>query len=353
MDGIKHVLSWHLDSVYRDPAHAGRGSPFHSQASSNVPTCQVSAWIAFKPCVVCPSPPMNIKRLIRNRRLALIVRMNSCALLHLSGRLAAMVLAATGFFVGSFASADEVVTLNTRAGVTQSILIWQPHRPNPRSVILLIPGGLGNIGLNSKNAPAEAEDPYLFSNRREALLQGGFAVAVIDAPSDQEDLTQEFRTSPQHLTDLQAVMNEIQRRFPDARLVVMAHSRGTVSASQILQKLGARVSAAVFFSGLYRASAPAASVPSAGPGLSRLDWASLNVPVLLVHHTQDSCPVAPFAAAVSTKVPLIAVNGAADRSDASGCGNPASNHWLAGMESAVAQEVTNWLNGKTWRRALP
>lgn len=276
------------------------------------------------------------------------------ALDSLPRRLVAAAFAAVSLFAGSFACADELVVLNTRQGVTQSALIWQAHRSNPGAVVLLIPGGDGNIGLGlQKNGLAAAEEPYLFANQREALLQGNFAVAVIDAPSDQEDLTQEFRASPKHLTDVQAVVQEIERRYPGARLVVMAHSRGTVSAGQILQKLGDKVSAAVLFSGLYLASEPGTPAASAGPGLSRLNWASLKVPVLLVHHTRDSCPRSPFAAAAATGLALLAVDGAADGGGASSCGNPASNHWFAGVGNAVGREVINWLSGKPWKRTVP
>ncbi|WP_374362018.1 alpha/beta hydrolase [Pseudoduganella danionis] len=266
-----------------------------------------------------------------------------------SHQLIAMLVALATLFTGSSACADELVTLNARPGVSLSMLIWKPLQSKPETVVLLIPGGDGDIGLGWQNGRAKAQAPYLYSTKRQALLQGKVAVAVIDRPSDQEDMTQKFRTSPQHLADMQAVLQELQRRYPGARLVLMAHSRGTVSAGQILQHLGDKVSAAVFFSGLYRASGPDAPAAAAGPGLSQLDWAQLKVPVLLVHHSKDSCPLAPFAAAASTHVPLIELKGAADADRVSGCGNPASNHWLAGKENAVGREVFNWLAGTAWK----
>ncbi|MFC0167288.1 alpha/beta hydrolase [Pseudoduganella danionis] len=268
---------------------------------------------------------------------------------HGSHQLIAMVLMAATLLVGSSACADELVKLNSRPGVSLSMLIWKPLRSKPEAVVLLIPGGDGDIGLRLQNGRAKATDPYLFSKKRQALLQRKVAVAVIDRPSDQDNMTQEFRTSSQHLADMQAVVQELQRRYPGARLVLMAHSRGTVSAGQILQHLGDKFSAAVLVSGLYRASEPGAPAAAAGPGLSQLDWAQLKVPVLLVHHSKDSCPLAPFAAAVSTQVPMVELRGAADAHSVSGCGNPASNHWLAGKENAAGREVFNWLSGTAWK----
>lgn len=267
-------------------------------------------------------------------------------------QLSAVLSVAIAFLPGTTAHADELVSLKTRPGATQAMLLWEPRQSNPETVILLIPGGPGNIGLGLKDGRPEAGVPYLFSNQRKVLLQKGFAVAVIDAPSDQANMTQEYRTSPNHAVDLEAVMREIRRRFPKARLVVMAHSRGTVSAGYILQNLTDHVSSAILFSGLYQASPSNAPTALAGPGLSKVNWASHEVPLLLVHHVRDSCLVAPFAAAAATHVQMIAVDGAVDADSESPCG-PSTNHWFAGMENAVGQEVINWLSGKSWKRSIP
>ncbi|WP_295752420.1 alpha/beta fold hydrolase [Undibacterium sp.] len=273
-------------------------------------------------------------------------------LMSIHRQLSAMLAVAIALLFAPLAYADELVSLKTRPGVTQTILLWEPHQSNPETVILLIPGGPGNIGLGLKDGRVEAQAPYLFSDQRKALMQDGFAVAVIDAPSDQTNMSQEYRASSNHAVDLKAVMREILRRFPKARLVLMAHSRGTVSAGYILQNMPDQVSAAVLFSGLHQASPPNTPTALAGPGLSKINWASQKVPVLLVHHIKDACWVAPFAAAAATHIPMIAVNGAANKDDESPCG-PDTNHWFTGIESAVGQEAINWLSGKPWKSSLP
>ena len=262
--------------------------------------------------------------------------------------------AAAALVFASWACADELVTLKTRPGATQSVLFWEPHGPSPETVILLVPGGPGNIGLKLKEGRAQTEGVHLFSHQREALLQGQFAVAVIDAPSDQKDMTQDFRMSAKHVTDMQAVLREIRSRFPKARLVLVGHSRGTVSVGTISQNFDDQVGAIVLLSGLYQASQPSAQITSGGPGLSKIDLPSLRIPVLLVHHAHDACPIAPFAATatVSTRLPMITVDGAATGDSDLLCG-PGSTHWFAGMERAVGQEVLNWLSGKAWKPAVP
>lgn len=261
---------------------------------------------------------------------------------------------AASLVFASSACADELITLKTRPGVTQSVLLWEPHGPTPNTVILLIPGGSGNISLAVKDGRAQAQRPHLFSNQREALLQEQFAVAVIDAPSDQEEMTQDFRMSAQHATDMQAAVHEIRTRFPKARLVLMGHSRGTVSVGHIAPKVSNQINAIVLLSGLYQAGQASAHVSSGGPGLSKIDLPALKVPILLVHHADDACPIAPMAATadVSKRLPMITVTGGTTVDGGPLCG-PGGGHWFAGMEKAVGQEVLNWLSGKAWKPALP
>lgn len=261
-------------------------------------------------------------------------------------------IAVISFLFAPFAFADEVITLKTRPGVSQSLLLWEPHASNPETVILLIPGGSGNIGLSLKDGQATAERPHLFLGQREVLLQEKMAVVVMNAPSDQEDLTQDIRISSKHVADMQVVVQEVQRRFPKARLVIMAHSRGTISAAYLSQSLGDQVSALVLLSGLYQAYLPGPKMPSSGPGLSKIDLSSLKIPMLLVHHAKDACPVSPISDFLPILLPKIVVDGIANNDKVAPCG-PGSNHWFTGKENAVGQEIINWISGKPWKPSLP
>jgi predicted alpha/beta-hydrolase family hydrolase len=254
------------------------------------------------------------------------------------------------------ANADELITINTRSGITQSILLWEPYSPKPEFVIALFTGGAGNVGMGVKDGRAEAARPYLFSRQRELFSQPQFAVAIIDTPSDRKGMSEEFRQSADHVTDMEHVVAEIRRRFPDARLVVMGHSRGTVSAGYISRALEGRVAATVLFSGRYHPTPRAADAPPEAPGgsgLSALDLGALKNPVLLVHHSKDACGATPFAQAnqLSARVPLIKVDGIDEKPSETPCAS-GTNHWLAGLEKAAGEEVVKWLTGKSWLREL-
>jgi len=254
------------------------------------------------------------------------------------------------------AVADELITLKPRPDATQSILLWEPHSQVPDIVFLLFPGGPGNVRLGLKDGLAEAASPHIFSRQREVLAKPQFAVAVIDAPSDQKDMDEDFRMSAKHLTDAEAVVREIRNRFPKARLVVIGHSRGTVSAGYVSRTLGDQVSAVVLLSGRYQRLPATQPGGPARPGLSELDLGSLKSPVLLVHHAKDACPPTQLAstADLAVRLPMITVNGNDEASTGPGpaCG-PGTNHWFVGLEKVTGEEVIKWLSGKEWVRSVP
>jgi hypothetical protein len=69
------------------------------------------------------------------------------------------VATATSCSVNAAVSADELITLTPRPGVTQPVLLWQPSLPDPQVVLLVFPSGGGNVGfretaaIKSKLAP--------------------------------------------------------------------------------------------------------------------------------------------------------------------------------------------------------
>lgn len=262
------------------------------------------------------------------------------------------VVAASAMLPLATAQADQLISLTTRTGVQQDLLLWEAAPAQPDTVFLILPGGPGELGLTKLAQQVKAEQPYLFSAHRPALLQAGRAVLVLTAPSDQSDMTQSFRLSAAHAEDLRAVVMQIRQHYPTARLVLLAHSRGTLSAGYILQNMAQHISAAVLFAGLYQASQAQAGAPSAGPGLSWLNWSEIKTPVLAVHHVRDACPVAPYTAAQATGLALISVQNKVRHTAEFPCG-PHTYHWFAGQEQAIAKEVSYWLAGQAWRTTLP
>src|SRR5262245_9915473 len=117
-------------------------------------------------------------------------------------------VAATLCFVDAPANADEIIALNPRSGVTQMVLLWQPSPSDPQVILLVFPGGGGNVGFETTNGTVVARTAYLFSRQRQLLERPEVAVAVITAPSDQPDMDSEFRRSARHFDDVTAVVRD-------------------------------------------------------------------------------------------------------------------------------------------------
>jgi len=80
-----------------------------------------------------------------------------------------------------------------------------------------------------------------------------------------------------------------------------------------------------------------------GPGLSRFDFGTIQVPLLLAHHVSDQCSVTPYgdAARFSDKFPLITVWGGLP-SESSPC-EARSQHGFLGKESETVEQIVNWM----------
>src|SRR5262245_49613785 len=111
-------------------------------------------------------------------------------------------VAATLAFVNAPANADEIIALNPRSGITQAVLLWKPSPLDPQVILLVFPGGGGNVGFETTNGTVVARTAYLFSRQRDLLARSEVAVAVITAPSDQPDMDSEFRRSARHFDDM-------------------------------------------------------------------------------------------------------------------------------------------------------
>jgi pimeloyl-ACP methyl ester carboxylesterase len=234
--------------------------------------------------------------------------------------------------------AEELVTLNTREDVTQSYLLDYDKDESYRSVAILFPGGAGNIGLKPG---VELRNSNFLVRTRDLFVNGGVAVAVIDGPSDASSMTDGFRMSANHATDIGFVVRDLRRRFPQAKIYLVGTSRGTVSAAFTGLALGTAVDGVVLTSSVFNPS-------RAGGGVSGVDFSNFKVPLLFVHHREDGCNVCPYygASRLAGRFPLISVTGGLPPQ--SGPCDPLSAHGYFGKETETVTAITQWLTGKPY-----
>ena len=150
-----------------------------------------------------------------------------------------------------------------------------------------------------------------------------------------------FVLDRQHLTDISAVVEGLEKRFPGVPLFLVGTSRGTISAAALGASLGQRIAGAVLTATMFRQTPKNSKEP--GQGLSKFDFATIKAPLLFVHHVSDQCESTPYgeAARLSDKYPLITVFGGAPPQ--SGPCDAFSQHGFLGKESETVEQIVNWM----------
>ena len=98
------------------------------------------------------------------------------------------------------AHGEEIVTLDMRAGATQSFLLIAAKNAPPQAAAVLFPGGPGNIRLRTEGGQIKFGPNNFVVRTRDLYAAGGVAVAVLDAPSDQPSgMNNSFRKGESHV----------------------------------------------------------------------------------------------------------------------------------------------------------
>jgi predicted esterase len=241
------------------------------------------------------------------------------------------------------ASAQEIVTLATRNGVTQSYFLTSRPK-NLQAIAILFPGSGGSINLRTENGQAKFNQGNFLVRSRVEFVKRGVIAAIIDAPSDQQGgwgMSDEFRLGEQHFADISAVIEDLGKRFSGASLFLVGTSRGTISAASLGARLGERVTGVVLTSSMFRPAPRKSKEP--GPGLSKFEFATVKVPLLFVHHVSDQCESTQYsdAARLAEKYPLISVFGGSPPQ--SGPCDAFSQHGYLGKESETVEQIVNWM----------
>lgn len=260
-------------------------------------------------------------------------------------RTARGIIAATACLLSVSAAAQEIVTLPTREGVTQSFLLITPTAAKPAAAAILFPGGSGTLRLRMEGGELKFQGGNFLVRARMSFVEGGLAVAVMDVPSDESrGMDDRFRLGEKHAADVGAVVADLKKRFDNVPVFLVGTSRGSISAASTGAILGDGVNGVVLTSSVFLWA-------KSGPGLSGFDYARIKSPVLLVHHSEDNCFVTPYREAQklaeNRRYPLISVKGG-DPARSDPC-EAFSAHGYLGKENETAQAIANWIVKKPYR----
>jgi pimeloyl-ACP methyl ester carboxylesterase len=235
----------------------------------------------------------------------------------------------------------KVVDIPTRAAVTQRFLYIAPA--NPKASAILIAGGHGGLRIFPGGSFKWGGDNFLVRTRQQ-FADAGFAVAVIDAPSDRQSkpFLGGFRQTPEHAADVKAVIAWLKQQAP-VPVWLVGTSRGTQSAAYIATELS-----------------PAQGGPDGvvltstilndpkGRAVPRMPLEQISVPVLVAHHEQDGCSLCSIndmpelmnRLGKTAKAELITFTGGQSTGDP--C-EAMAYHGFNGLEADVVGKVTRWM----------
>jgi pimeloyl-ACP methyl ester carboxylesterase len=143
-----------------------------------------------------------------------------------------------------------------------------------------------------------------------------------------------------------AIVADVKTRVSGVPVFLVGTSRGSVSAASVSARIGDAVAGVVLTSSMYRATHPRSREP--GLGLSRFDFASIKIPVLLVHHRDDACASTPYtdARSLSKRFPLVTVMGGRP-AESDPC-QAMSAHGYLGKEVETVDAIAAWMLGKPY-----
>ena len=259
------------------------------------------------------------------------------------------------FFPATPLLSKEVVTLNTRPGITQSFLLLEPEG-EPKGIILVFPGHKGVVEFKwrdgSYGVQVERGGFTASKNTREVYQKNGMVVALVAPPSDMKGgMGTKFRSSEKHLTDISAVIAYLNKRYQKSPYL-HGHCLSSFSPASITTKLNNKGISGIILS----------SPRSQGRHGSVTDYTKgvINLPILLIQHANDPCKGRPyknlgkvrkFYESSSQKVDVIIVSGGDTTQTGPGsCQNGA--HSFRGLQVETASEITNWIQGKDFQTQI-
>lgn len=235
------------------------------------------------------------------------------------------------------ASAEEIVSIATRAGVTQAYLLSAPEAGKARAIALLFPGGAGKTDLEREVRRDTLDRGNFLVRSRRHFVAHGIVAAVVDSPSDQPSgMDDFFRLDRAHAEDITRIVADVKARFPGLPVFLVGTSRGTVSAAAVGQRIGKAVDGVVLTATLFNSTRKQ-------PGLGGFDFSSVPAPLLFVHHVDDGCASTPYGAAkrLGDRFPLISVSGGLP--PLSQPCEAMSAHGFLGKEPDTAGAIANWM----------
>ncbi len=195
------------------------------------------------------------------------------------------------------AAGSRLVSIETPRGVKQAFILIAPDKPV--ASVILFAGGSGGLGLKSASSMKWGAGNFLVRTR-DMFAAEGFAVAVVDAPSDRrEGMNAIFRMSAAHAGDIAAVAAYLKKQA-SVPVWLVGTSMGTFSAAE--GAIAASGIDGLVLTSTITGSNPRWNIAKSHPdGVASMALSRITVPTLIMSHRKDGCAQSPAAGASKLK----------------------------------------------------
>jgi hypothetical protein len=187
----------------------------------------------------------------------------------------------------------------------------------PHYILILFPGGTGSV------------DPKMEDGKLVYKAKGNFLLRARQYFVDEEFATV-ATNSTQSSSRIQALLDDLKRRFPQAKIYLAGTSKGTYDTLELAAYLSDKIAGEIHTSSMKRISF-----------LNPKDYKNRQ---LIVHHREDTCMVTPLSASQASHdrygTELIVMEGGISVGDV--C-EAFAHHGYNGIEKETAEAIKNWV----------
>ena len=233
------------------------------------------------------------------------------------GRTLFILAIAFSFSLGScLAGEDLITTAQEKSGETVPYVL-NYNNLSPSYVLILFPGGSGVV------------DPHMEDGKLVYKAKNNFLLRARIYFVDDEFVTVSTN-STQNTERIQAVIDDLKKRFPAARIYLVGTSKGTYDTMRLAEYLSDKIAGEVHTSSLQ--------------SIYSFDAKKYANRQLVVHHRDDSCKSTPFGAAEHSHTSygndFIVMEGGITAGDA--C-EAFAHHGYNGIEKETADAIKKWV----------
>ena len=238
-----------------------------------------------------------------------------------------------------------LVSIQTPRGATQTFILMKVD--NPVVSVILFGGGYGLLGLKSASA-IEYGEGFLVRSR-DKFADHNFMVAVVDAPSDQQQgMNAMFRMSGAHAGDIGAVAAYLKKQA-GVPVWLVGTSMGTFSAAH--GAIAAKSIDGLVLTSTVTRVTDSTLAKSHPDGVASMALPEITVPTLIVSHRKDVCQTTPAADAPklrtrltkASKVEIVLLDGGDPSLSDDPCGVKAPHGYL-GIEVEAVNTIAKFIS---------